>query len=533
MSLRERIQPLSRDEIVSLLEEVSERSDALAAQNAELQQQLDWLKRQLFGPSSERRVFQDPDARQLAMGEAFTMHTEASSAPTITVPGHARRRPQDPSDRASESSHLRYDSSVPVEEIEIPNPEISSLPPDSYDIVGEKITERLAQRRGSYVVLVYKRKVAKRKDTGAFSCPEAPAAVFDKSIADVSFIAGLVIDKFRFALPLYRQHQRLAETGVHISRSTLTLLVQRAALLLEPIYEALQTSVLASKLLLMDETPIKAGHKRTQKGSGKMKTGYFWPVYGDQSEIVFPFSSSRSHQVVEEILGDFNGTLLTDGYEAYERFDSKVRELTHALCWSHARRYFVKAEGVEPELANKGLDFIAELYRHEATIRSRGLTDVKKLEARAELCRPVVERFFEWLNEVHLENLLLPSNPLTKAASYALEREAGLRVFLDDPDVPLDTNGLEREIRPLAIGRKNWLFAWTEVGARYVGIFHSLIATCRLHNVDPYTYLVDVLQRVATHPAKDVGQLTPRLWKALFESNPLRSDLDRGQHSVR
>jgi transposase len=526
MTLREKVQSLSRDEIVSLLEETSNRAD-------ELQQQLEWLKRQLFGPSSERRVLEDPSSRQLALGEAIATHPETSSAPSITVPSHARRRPQDPRDSASESSRLRYDASVPVEEIEIPNPEIAALPPDRYDIVGEKITERLAQRRGSYVVLVYKRKVVKRKDTGTFSCPEAPASVFDRSIADVSFIAGLVIDKFRFALPLYRQHQRLAETGAHISRSTLTLLVQRAALLLEPLYEALQASVLNSTLLLMDETPIKAGHRRTKKGSGKMKTGYFWPVYGDQDEIVFPFSNSRSHSVVEEILGGFKGTLLTDGYEAYERFDSKVQELVHALCWSHSRRYFVKAEAVEPELANKGLDLIAELYRHEATIRNRDLTGEKKLEARADLCKPVVERFFEWLQQAHQEKLLLPSNPFTKAASYALEREAGLRVFLEDPTVPLDTNGLEREIRPLAIGRKNWLFAWTEVGARYVGIFHSLIATCRLQDVDPFTYLVDVLQRVATHPAKDVGQLTPRLWKQHFESNPLRSDVDRRQHSIR
>src|SRR5262249_1364282 len=130
------------------------------------------------------------------------------------------------------------------------------------------------------------------------------------------------------------------------------------------------------------------------------------------------------------------------------------------------------------------------------------------------------------------ERLLLPTNPFTKAAAYALEREAGLRVFLGDPDVAIDTNHLEREIRPIAVGRKNWLFCWTEIGAKYVGIVHGLIATCSLHGVDPYVYLVDVLQRVATHPATDVQLLTPRLWKERFAANPLRSALHHGQDSA-
>ena len=315
-------------------------------------------------------------------------------------------------------------------------------------------------------------------------CPSS-SVVFEKSCADVSFIAGLIIDKMRFHLPLYRQHQRLAAAGVSLSRSTLTHLVQRAALLLKPVYESLLQSILASKLLLMEETAIKAGHRRTSNGSGKMKTGFFWPVYGDQDEIVFPFSPSRSRRVIDEILGDFKGTLLTDGYDAYERFAAKTRELIHARCWSHARRYFVKAEPVEPELSNTALDFIAELYAHEATIRKRGWTGERKLEARGQHCKPLVDQFFAWLAEVHQQHLLLPSNPSTKAAHYTLDREDGLRVFLDDANVPLDTNGLEREIRPIAIGRKNWLFAWTELGAEHLGIMQSLIATCRLQKVDP------------------------------------------------
>ncbi len=123
--------------------------------------------------------------------------------------------------------------------------------------------------------------------------------------------------------------------------------------------------------------------------------------------------------------------------------------------------------------------------------------------------------------------VLLPTNPFTKAGRYALSREKSLRVFLAYPDVPLDTNHLERAIRPIALGRKNWMFCWTELGAQYVGIIQSLLSTYRVQGIDPYTYLVDVLQRIDTHPARDVELLTPRLWKKEFGANPLGSDVDR------
>jgi hypothetical protein len=312
-----------------------------------------------------------------------------------------------------------------------------------------------------------------------------------------------------------------------MDRSTLTQWVHRTAALLEPIYEAQWESVRQSSVLVMDETPIKAGRvKRAGRKPGKMKTGFFWPVYGDRDEIVFPFSPSRAHSVVRELLGSYEGVLLTDGYEAYDRYAAQRAKVVQAHCWSHCRRYFVESESAEPELSIKALDLIGELYEHEATIRKQGLEDDAKLEHRAMACKPVVDAFFCWLKEAEQEHILLPSSPFTKAASYALEREGALRVFLEDPRVPVDTNHLEREIRPIAVGRKNWLFSWTEVGAKYVGIIQSLIRTCRLQQIDPYTYLVDVLQRIESHPARDVRLLTPRLWKEHFAENPLRSHLD-------
>jgi transposase len=309
--------------------------------------------------------------------------------------------------------------------------------------------------------------------------------------------------------------------GIRLARSTLTQLIHRTANLLKPIYEAQLQSILESKVLAMDETPIKAGRKRP----GKMKTCYFWPIYGDRDEVVFPFSDTRAASMIHETLGEFDGVLATDAYGAYDSYVQQVNTTVHAHCWSHLRRAFIKAENVEPDLTATALEFIRRLYQAEDELGRR--EGEKKLEQRGRLSKPIADEFFEWLKRTLEKQVLLPSNPFTAAAGYALDREVSLRVFLEYPDVPLDTNHLEREIRPIALGRKNWMFCWSEVGAEVVGIFQSLLSTCRLHGVDPYVYLVDVLQRVDDHPMSDVEALTPRLWKERFAENTRKSALDQ------
>jgi transposase len=513
MTLEEQAATLSPTAVVALL-----------AENAQLKRQVEWFKRQLFGRKSEKRL-RAPDPDQLPLVGMLTTPVPPADQPpppTETVKAYQRRLRFTGAEVADESE-LRFDASVPVQEIVLTHPDVADLPPDAYEVISEKVTYRLAQRPGAYVILKYRRPVIKRKDTEGLSCPPAPPAVFEKSFADVSVLAGLLIEKFVFHLPLYRQHQRLVQAGIRLSRSTLTQWVQRAADLLEPIYYALLSSILQSWLLVMDETPLKAGRRE----KGKLHRGYLWPIYGDQDEVAFPFSASRAQAVVREALGTFCGVLLTDGYSVYERFTQKVTSICHAQCWSHTRRQFEKAQGAEPRLVSTALDQIAKLYKEEAKIRELGVDGVAKLAHRGAYSKPLVEDFFAWLKQTVGTEVLLPTNPFGQAARYALEREAGLRVFLANPDVPLDTNHLEREIRPVALGRKNWLFCWTEVGARQVGIIYSLLASCRLQGVDPYVYLVDVLQRIDTHPALEVHLLTPRRWKQHFAEQPLRSDLDR------
>jgi len=497
---------------------------ALQEQNAALKRQVAWFQRHLFGRKSEKRLREpEPDQRTLAgMLTSPVSSADQPPPPTETVKASQRRLRFTGADVRDESE-LRFDDSVPVQEILLPNPGVQDLPPDAYEVISEEVTSRLAPRPGASVILKYRRPVLKRKDTEALSGPPAPPAVFEKGFPEVRLVAGLLIEKVVFPLPLYRQHQRLLQAGIRLSRGPLTQGGQRAAGLLEPIYYALLSSILQSGRLVMDETPLKAGRRE----KGKLHTGYLWPIYGDQDEVAFPFSASRARAVVREALGTCWGGLLTDGYRVYERFTQKVTSILHAQCWSHPRRQFEKAQGAEPRLGAAALERIATFYKEGAKIRELGLGGEAKLAHRGEYTKPLVDAFFAWLKETVVAKGILPTNPFGQAARYALEREAGPQVFLADPEVPLDTNHLERAIRPVALGRKNWLFCWTEVGARHVGIIYSVLASCRLQGVDPSVSLVDVLQRVDTHPALEVQLLPPRLWKRHFADRPLRSDLDR------
>ncbi|MCP4007870.1 MAG: transposase, partial [bacterium] len=173
---------------------------------------------------------------------------------------------------------------------------------------------------------------------------------------------------------------------------------------------------------------------------------------------------------------------------AYEKYAAQINDVVHAQCWSHTRRHFLKAEAIEPELTAQALEQIRDLYEEEGKIGARQLDTNKRLELRGKHCKSIVDQFFKCVKTTLEQNALLPSSPFTAAADYALFREDALRVFLEYPDVPIDTNHLEREIRPVALGRRNWVFCWTEIGAECVGIFQSLIATCRLQEIDPYTY---------------------------------------------
>ena len=471
-----------------------------------LESQVDWFKSQKFGKKSEVRKSL-PDSKQLFLSEQFITSDKEKEVEQETV-SYKRKKRSKKSKIPNQVSDigLQFDDTVEVQEVITENPLIRGLPESEYEVIGERVVYKLAQKPSSYRVLKFIQQVVKLNDK--ISSNPVPESVLEGTYADVSLLANLAIDKCLYHLPIYRQEQRLKASGVKISRNSLINYVQRTAEVLEPVYHELLKSIRSESIVWMDETPVKAG-----KSKGRMKSGWFWSLYGKSDEVAFWFDARRSSEVVKNLLPDYQGTLQTDDHGAYSKYAKQVSTVEHALCWSHTRRKFLKAENQEKELVETALAYIRELYAIEKSIK-----DYSKIQMiRGDKSKIVVDRFFSFLRQAFSKKVLLPSSEFTKAVNYTLDNEKELRVFLANPEVSLDTNHLERQIRPVAVGRKNWLFCDSESGAKSLAILYSLIQSCKLQGINPYHYLVDVLQRVQVHPAKEAVQLIPRNWKLHFK----------------
>lgn len=504
-------------------ENVGKHAEALAKQVEDLERHLHWFKTQLFGAKSERRMLEAlSPADQLWLGEQMPDLPDGPPAPDESpretankARAKARKRPE--AAETDDSSRLKFDDSVPVEEVIVEDSELSALGQGEADIVAENVTYKLGQR-SPYVVIRYIQRVWKKKGEEQVHKANMPGVVLERSVADVSFLAGMAVDKHCFHLPLYRQHQRLKHSGIHLDRSTLTRLNQRVAEMCDLVYTSQFSSILSSSVLAIDESPTPAG-----RSGGKMDRGYYWVFYGDKHEVQFVYSPTRSREVLDQLLEGFKGTLLSDGYKAYESFTNRTLGVSWAGCWAHTRRHFVEAERKEPEKVGAILLVFQQLYELEA--KARGKPKILKT-VREEQSRPIVDKLFAHFRDELSASALLPSNAYVKALEYAIKQERPLRVFLENPEVAIDTNHVERMIRPAVVGRKNWMFHSTEDGARNSGILYSLLQTCALHDINPRTYLIDILQR-QDDPGAVTELFTPRLWKEHYATSPRKSAIDR------
>ena len=523
---------LSRVELVaenlalrSQLKFTEVRLDAEEAKAAKLQRSLQsrddyiaWLVKQVIGPTSERRSWEslEPEAQLWLEGMALEI-PESPPSPKTTVKEYERERRKNPTD-VSKAGRIKHGPNATIIDVDVKNPEVEDIPEDQLELVETKTTQKVVRVSSPFMIVNVHSKIYRRKDDFEEIVPPEVPEVFENSIYDVSFLAGLAVDKYQFHLPLYRQHQTIKNADIFLDRGHLTRVLHRMAELLEPIYETLSSSVLSSKILTADETPTPAGRN---KKKGKMDKGYFWAFFGDQKEIYYLFSPSRARAVLDDALASFQGHLVCDGYSAYESFVNETEGTELVQCWSHTRREFIKAEQRDEERVKWVLRQIQLMYDIEENVR--GKPSNKILKARERETEPLVTELFNFLKKTIAEETFVPSDPFLKAANYALNREEPLKAFLENPDLPLDTNHLERESRPQAVGRKNWMFHVTKEGARHAAIFYSLIRSCILVDINPTVYLVDVLQRIATLPASKTELLTPRLWKEHFAFAPMRS----------
>jgi len=286
--VREAIEQASREELIELALSTHAVAEQEKARRIEAERQLAWLRKQLFGTKSEKRSGPIAEVSQLSLGEGVAGERRTVEQ-TITVKAHARVVSKEA--EAKDEPALRFDDSVPKTRRVILPPEVAGLDESEYEVIGERVTQRLVQIPAAYRIDEIVRPVVKLKSEGRIVTAPAECGVLERCLADVSLLVGLLLDKFRFHLPLYRQHQRMQAAGIHLARSTLTDWVHRTIDLLRPVYDAQLASILTSRVLAMDETPIKAG----RSAPGKMKQGYYWPVFGDQNELAFPFATSRGH----------------------------------------------------------------------------------------------------------------------------------------------------------------------------------------------------------------------------------------------
>lgn len=325
-------------------------------------------------------------------------------------------------------------------------------------------------------------------------------------------VAHVIVSKYADHVPLYRQAQIYGRQGIHLDRSTLADWVGRAAFELKPIHEALLADLKQSRKLFMDETRAPV----LDPGRRKTKTGYFWALARDDRPwngedppgVAFTYAPGRSGQYADDILKEFNGILQVDGYAGYNRLLKRADQgVELAYCWAHARRKLHEvAQNATAPIAEEGLRQIAALYRIETDIR--GQSPEVRLAARRERSAPKIAAFQDWLHQ-HRARVSAKS-PLGEALKYIAKYWDGLCLFLTDGRVELDNNTVERTIRPIALSRKNALFAGHDAGAENWAVIASLIETCKLNAVDPHAWLTATLSAIAGgHKQSQITDLLP------------------------
>ena len=479
--------------------------DAARVRIEQLDGHIALLNRNRFGARSEKL---DPDQLNFGLEDTEQARAAAAAETESKLPPAARtsitRR-----NRGNLPAHLpRVERVVDIDDKACP------CCRGELHRIGEDVAERLDMVPAQFRVIVTRRpKYACRACEGTVVQAPAPAHVVEGGLPTEALIAQVAVSKYADHCPLYRQAGIYARQGVELDRATLADWVGRAAWYLAPLHAALRADLNASEKLFADETTAPV----LDPGRGRTKTGQFWAYARDDRPwggssppaVAYIYAPDRTEARPREHLAGFRGVLQVDGYAAYGAL-AETGTITLALCWAHTRRKFyeIAAAGPAP-IAEEALRRIAALYSIEADIR--GSAPDIRAATRQERSQPIIDAFEPWLR-AQLDTVSGKS-PTAKAIRYALSHWAGLIRFIDDGRVELDTNTVERAIRPQALTRKNALFAGSDGGAQHWACLASLIETAKLNRVDPLAYLGDILARFAQgHPINRIAELLPWRW---------------------
>ena len=464
------------------------------------------FKHAVFGRKSEKS---DPDQFELALEDLETavavIHAEEDAE------DRAAKRPAKPraTNRGALPKHLAR-----IEEVIEPASQTCACG-GCLHCIGEDVSERLDIIPAQFRVIVTRRpKYACRSCTDGVAQAPAPARLIPGGMPTEATVAHVLVSKYADHLPLYRQAQIYSRQGVDLDRSTLADWVGRAAYELRPVFDALMADLKRSTKLFMDETRAPV----LDPGSKKTKTGYFWALARDDRPwggaappgVAFTYAPGRGGLHAERILQGFGGILQVDGYAGYNRLIAADRvgpNIQLAYCWAHARRKLIEITrtGTAP-IAEEGVDLIRHLYAIEADIR--GKDPLARRDARQERSAPILARLDEWLR--HHRARASAKSPLGEALAYIAKYRDGLGRFLTDGRIEIDNNTVERTIRPIALNRKNALFAGHDAGADNWGVIASLIETCKMNAVDPHAWLTNTLTAIINgHKQSQIADLIP------------------------
>jgi transposase len=491
----------------AVIEQLRQQVNADQQEIERLQQRIAQLTHRLFGRRSEKGLpvpEQGVLAFPAAAGAVATEATDESAAPTA-VRSHVRRR---------HPGRRPLPTDLPREIIELrPSPEQLHCArcQGPKVCIGTDRTETLEFTPASFFIREYVRP--------KYACPGCaekvaqaplPARPIEKGRPEPGLLAHVVSSKDADHLPLYRLEHIFARHGIGVTRRTLSEWNGAVADLLQPLGAAIHRQVLVGRWIQSDDTVVEV---QDPAHAPAYRNGHLWVYRGEHGEVVYDFTWQRNRDGPLRMLAGYRGYLQADAAPAYDEVFQRHPEIIEVGCWAHARRYFKDALATAVVEAAQVVVWIGELYGIERHARERRMDEAARQQLRQRQARPVLARLGAYLRELH--GRVLPKSPLGQAVGYALKQWDALNRYVERGMLEIDNNGAERAIKPLVLGRKNWLFIGSEAAAHRTAVLCTLVNTCKALQLDPFVYLRDVIERVSTHPMSRVEELTPREWKRL------------------
>lgn len=521
--------------IEAKLADLSARLDALAAERAaaaaerdqyrELYlQTLEICRKLELGLVGQKRERLSPSDAQLTMGMLSmlvgrdargTAPADAPPAPAAAtdtkVAAHTRAKP---------TGRKPLPEKLPRVDVEVLPPEVQRRGLDAFERIGEDVSETVERRQASFVVVrVRKPKfVAKDRERNAETQvlqAEPPELPIPRALAGPGLFADTIVRRWQDHLPLHRLERIYGREGLELARSTVCGWHGELGELVKPLIEAMREDAFKAPYLCTDATGVLVQARE------KCRRGHFWVVIAPERHVLFEYTAKHDSAAVDGLLDGYEGYLVADAHAVFDHLYRRGT-LVEVACWAHLRRYWFKALTTDPERARQALAFIGGLFRLERAWATAPPED--RFRGRLKESKPIVDAFFEWCDR-EVEHAL-DETPTAKAIGYARNQRDALKRFFDDGRLPIHNNGSERALRREAVGRKNWLFVGSDDAAEINATFVSLLASCQLHELEPWAYLRDLFCLLPSWPRRRVLELAPLNWNETLKNEDAQQRLE-------